>query len=230
MQGSTRPPNTVYHGTDSCFTRFNTENCLGAHFGTRRAAVDRLRSVGKLQIDFQVFPHKGRWWVREETYSSKAPFEHGPFDDENAALNFIEMAPKHRQPLAFEIDVYRPLVLPDLGTWTFNDVLNHIGRHMRDTLGDDIENAWGAWNRSSEEGWRVLKAAIRSAGFDCIAYTNETEDPGSTSWIVLDADKIHAKWQPGGRAQQCPSDDEPANPDEDEDAEMSGGRYLAERC
>ena len=46
-------------------------------------------------------------------------------------------------------------------------------------------------DESNEAGWRALHQSLTNAGFDCIAYRNETEDPGELSWIVWDHKKIH---------------------------------------
>lgn len=228
MQSETLPPHTVYHGTDANFTRFDVALSLGAHFGTLESARDRLRSTGRLKIVFQVYSHENKWWVREQTYSTKPPFEHGPFDTENAAVTFMDEAPKERTPLPFEIDIYRPLTLPDLGTWTFEMVANHLGRSHRDVFGDGIDAAWSAWNRSSEAGWKALKLAIEKAGFDSVVYRNETEDPNSLSWIVMDADRIHAKWRPGQESPSQNSEDDDLL-DEDVDARMRWDHREYER-
>jgi hypothetical protein len=196
MTSALKPPHTVYHGTDSSFEKFDLETCLGAHFGTRQAAIDRLRSTHRLKIDYQCYPSNGAWIVREQNWSNKPAFEHGPFEDQDAAECFILSAPQSRTPLAFEIDVYKPLELSDLGVWTFETMLTHLGREHRERFEHNLDRIWSAWNRSSTQGWTAIKAAIKEAGYDCIAYRNETEDPGSISWIVMDADKIHAKWRP----------------------------------
>lgn len=196
-----KPPSTVFHGTDSDFDRFDIDCSLGAHFGTKRSAIDRLRSTGRLKIEFQSYPNNGEWYVREMNWSNRPAFEHGPFDSEDDAECFCMTAPGERAPIAFEIDVYRPLEVPDLGTWEFNTVVQHLARNESDRLGSDWELVWSAWNRSNEAGWNALKACITEAGFDCLAYRNETEDAGSVSWIVMDADKIHKAWTPSMEAQ-----------------------------
>lgn len=191
-----RPPDTVYHGTDRKFDQFDLAGCLGAHFGTRKAAVDRLRSTGKLRIEYLPYRQPdGQWMVREQNWSNKEPFEHGPFACELDATGFMLHAPPHREPLQFEISVIRPLPLPDLGTWTFQIVLRHLEQQSIIIDGDGRIRT--AWNRSNEKGWTALKDELARLGFDCVCYTNETEDPGSISWIVFDAERIHPKWRPG---------------------------------
>jgi hypothetical protein len=197
MREDLLPNRTVYHGTDVCFKSFDVSTSLGAHFGTVKAASDRLKSTGRLEIEYQVYSSHGQWFVRELNWSNKPAFEHGPFDDCPSAECFIETAPKQRRPLAFEIDVYRPLELDDLGTWDFEIVFNELSRKHRESFGALLEPVWDAWRKSSHLGWESLKRAIEAAGFDSIAYVNQTEDPGSISWIVLRAEKIFPKWTPG---------------------------------
>lgn len=196
MTTETTPPRTVYHGTDRTFDGFDTSRCLGVHFGTFKAAKDRLRSTGRLYIEMNAHQDdQGRWWALEEGNPQANRIEHGPFDDEDAALNVVDMnSTQERRPLEFEIDVYKPLQTPDLGTWNFEAVFNHLcrGTEILDAHRPDL--VWNEWMRSSIAGWTALKEALAQAGFDSIAYQNETEDPGSISWIVLDASAIHLKW------------------------------------
>lgn len=193
MSTGLRPPNTVYHGTDAHFTAFDQTNCLGAHFGTHQAAVDRLRSTGRHQVDLTPYEDdQGRWWAIEDSTHNSPSFEHGPFEDEDTALTFCECADKKREPLGFEVDVFRPLVVEDLGTWEFQGITRFLQLHHPDM----DSSAWHtAWNQSNEEGWAALKSSLKAAGYDCIAYENQTEDPGSWSWIVWDNTKIHRDWR-----------------------------------
>lgn len=190
---SCKPPRTVFHGTDAGFDEFDTSNTLGAHFGTKKAAQDLLRNKGIQEIKF--FPWQDDddvWWALEENLHNRPRISHGPFEDEDAAITFCDLTPKLREPIAFEIDVYRPLELEDLGTWTFQIVTQHLERNFSDTFPDHDIEAWRrGWNESNEAGWRALHQSLTNAGFDCIAYRNETEDPGELSWIVWDHKKIH---------------------------------------
>lgn len=185
-----RPPPVVYHGTDCDFDQFDLDGSFGAHFGTQAAARQRLRHTGKLRVRYQPYQAgAGRWMVREQNCSGRAHFEHGPFVSRRAAEAFVLTAPVERAPLAFEIDVYRPLLLPDLGTWEFQTVFHAMAGQINADL------VWDAWNRSSQEGWDALKRQIEELGCDCVAYRNETEDRGSMSWIVLRPERIHHVWR-----------------------------------
>lgn len=188
-----RPPEIVYHGTDSQFEVFDQSNTLGAHFGTHDAAIDRLRSTGRALVELMPYEDDdGVWWAVECSTHNVTPFEHGPFSDEDATLTFIECFDKKRQPLAFELDVYRPLIMPDLGVWTFQAVTRFLQENHTDI---DCSNWNEAWNISNEQGWLAIKNSLEASGYDCISYVNETEDKGSISWIVWDNQKIHRDWR-----------------------------------
>lgn len=212
---SYRPPRTVYHGTDASFETFDTSRSFGAHFGTRKAGLDRLKSTGRSRIEYIPYKdHAGRWWALEEMLSNRPRFEHGPFTDESSTLDFIDNAPRQRQPLAFEIDAYRPLVLPDLGTWEFQSVVRQLQKQSPDTFGPCVDDWYLCWNRSSEAGWASVHQSLNEAGYDCICYLNETEDPGEPSWIVWDSSRIHPSWSPPPLARRVYEDEEMSFPQE----------------
>jgi hypothetical protein len=189
------PPRTVYHGTDAHFEQFDVSCSLGAHFGSCAAACQRMRDTGKHRIwYYPVEAEDGNgWMVREETRSSRPAFEHGPFDTMPEVESFIARAPQQREPLAFEIDIYRPLLLPDLGTWEFRGATRALAGVLPQI---DFDQVTAAWNAGTEAGWEALKAQLELCGHDSIAYVNEAEDPGSLSWIVLRAERIHHRWRP----------------------------------
>lgn len=197
---SLKPPSRVWHGTDADFDSFDTRTSLGAHFGTRQAAADRLRDTGRHRIDWTVYESDEGWMAMEETYRAKNGRAHGPFPSNEAAHTFCRENP-HRAPIEFEIDVYRPLEMPDLGTWTFEAVHAWLAKNHDGFPADAV---WDAWNRSTEGGWTALKAALKAERFDSIVYCNETEDAGSHSWIVFDADRIHrvADWRDAEQARE----------------------------
>lgn len=187
------PPRTVYHGTDAHFEQFDVERCLGAHFGTFEAASQRLRDTGRQRVWYTPYEDdEGSWIVREETRSSSSAFEHGPFDGLGAAEAFIASMPTKREPLAFEIDIYKPLLLDDLGTWEFQGVLRAVAQALPHV---ELDHIGRAWNDSSQAGWQALKQELEAQGFDSVAYVNQTEDVGNMSWIVLRAERIHHRWR-----------------------------------
>lgn len=188
-----RPPRSVFHGTDACFAEFDQTHSMGAHFGSAKAAQDRLRSTSRAQVTFEPYEDDdGQWWAIEEGTHNRPRFEHGPFEDENTAQTFCDLADTERKPLEFEIDVFKPLMVEDLGTWTFENVTRYLHQHHPEI---DASTWYGAWNRSTQAGWDAVKTSLKEAGYDCIAYTNLTEDPGSISWIVWDNTKIHRDWR-----------------------------------
>ena len=188
-----RPPRSVFHGTDASFSEFAQSHSLGAHFGTYQAAKDRLKSTRRDKVSLEPYEDDdGQWWAIEDGTHNRPRFEHGPFEDEAAAQTFCDLADTDRKPLEFEIDVFKPLIVEDLGTWEFAN----ITRHLRSLHPEIDSSGWyDAWNQSTECGWDAVKASLRAAGYDCIAYTNQTEDKGSVSWIVWDNSKIHRDWR-----------------------------------
>lgn len=190
-----RPPRTVFHGTDDVFIHFDTTASLGAHFGTRAAATDRMRDIGIHRLTLHPYQDEdGTWWAIEHSTGNHETPRHGPFESENLAQEHCD-SHTHRVPLAIELDCYRPLVMPDLGVWTFQVVTRHLQMEEAEKF-SDAEKWHTAWNRSNEAGWAAVHQSLTAAGYDCIAYANATEDPGSVSWIVWDASRIHFAWTP----------------------------------
>jgi hypothetical protein len=188
------PPPVVFHGTEilfdafDAFDAFDVEVCLGAHFGTEVSAVERLRTTGRLEIDFEVVEDDRGWLVLEALWVNVEPVEHGPFATEDDARSFIDFAPGNRTPRACSVEVCAPLELPDLGTWTFNALMAEMPKHPE--VGIDLSACWSEWEQSDARGWAALRNAINRAGYDSIVYRNEVEDRGSLSWIVFDPARI----------------------------------------
>jgi len=192
---SDRPPGIVHHGTDSLFEHFDISNSFGAHFGTREAAERRLRDLGHHRIRFEMVESEDDpdlSVILEFEWENLPPKIHGPFDKEEALIYMSKVRGELRPPLEFELDVFHPLELPDLGTWEFSGVLMTIEEVLP---GIDVEYVRDRWNQSSEKGWSALKGMIKAHGYDCVSYVNETEDPGSISWIVMDPERIHHGWR-----------------------------------
>lgn len=162
----------------------------GAGVRQRRAA-DRLRDTGRVRIDYSVYEDDDGWKAQEQTYGSRHGAVHGPFASEEEAEAHREAHP-NREPIEFEIDVYRPLEMPDEGTWTFEGVFAWLSRNQEEFAVCHKEHVWSAWNRSTEGGWTRLKQALKDMGYNSVTYVNETEDAGSRSWIVFDPERSTA--------------------------------------
>lgn len=185
------PLATVFHGSNRRFECLDGEDCLGMHFGTADAASARLKSVGhSAAVLHSVESDDGDWMVEEEVYAGEAPTMHGPFDDEQAAQAFVDAYESPRKPDAFSLTLKAPLMLTDLGQWTFNGVFRHLSDigFLQDAGERDV--IWEAWQRSDAQGWQALRAALQGRGFDSIAYVNEVEDAGSVSWIAFENDQV----------------------------------------
>lgn len=185
------PTDCVFHGTDKSFNEFEMSDCLGAHFGTRQAAQDRLSTTGRLKIQMQATENDdGGWIVEEFRFTNEDPIEHGPFEDESCAKTFMHLADPRREPLGFELDIGAPLILPDLGMWAFNTVFAHLSRIglFRDDA--ECDAVWDEWLTGDARGWAALRNALQARGYDSIAYINDVEDKHSMSWIALDPRQI----------------------------------------
>lgn len=185
------PGGELFHGTDYFFESFALCAALGAHFGTRQAAVDRLSATGRSVMDWEVVEDdEDQWLVQVEVWANRSPVVHGPFETEMSAHEYARTLDLRRKPLAFDLDVSAPLVLQDLGTWEFAAVVRALSEAFPDEAGQRIESWYLAWNRSDAAGWEILRAFIFERGFDCVCYQNLVEDPGQWSWIALDPASI----------------------------------------
>lgn len=185
------PQCTVFHGTDRKFSDFDMSDCLGAHFGTEDAAIARLQTTGRLKTPMTAVEcDNGQWIVEECPFIDDDPIEHGPFPDEGSAETFILTAEAKRKPFTFTLDIHAPLQIEDLGGWTFSGLLQHLA--SIDLLNEAAErdHIWSEWNSSNARGWTAMREAIFRRGYDSIAYTNDVEDKGSTSWIALRPEQI----------------------------------------
>lgn len=185
------PAGVVFHGSDRRFNGLDASDCLGMHFGTMEAAVDRLRTTGRLLADLTpVESADGSWMVEEDAHSDEPPVMHGPFEDEDSAQTFTMVYDASRTPEAFAVTLKAPLMLEDLGQWTFNSVFQHLAQI--DILDDEAQRdaIWNAWQTSDKAGWQALRAAIEQRGFDSIAYRNDIEDKGSFSWIAFHGHQV----------------------------------------
>lgn len=183
------PSGTVFHGTDRQFETLDVSDCLGMHFGTTEAAIARLHSTGRLHKQFTpVETDDGQWLVEEEAFVDADPVMHGPFESEDAAESFVDAVRGHdsqRKPLGFSLSVANPLMLEDLGQWTFPCVFRHLADI--DFLNEEAERdaIWNAWQTSDQLGWQAIRGALEKRGFDSVAYRNDVEDRGSISWIAF---------------------------------------------
>lgn len=90
---------------------------------------------------------------------------------------------KHLMALYARIE--KPIRLPDLGTWGFENVARHLDRRGLGLIDEaDYERAWNAFDQSAE-----LRAILLQKGWDGIVYANEVEGRGD-SFIVFEPGQI----------------------------------------
>jgi len=82
------------------------------------------------------------------------------------------------------LTINNPLRLPDLGTWASTEIASFAG------LGHEFIDSLHNFHDAEEERYATIRRELKSRGYDGIVYTNETEDPGSDSYIAFDPDQI----------------------------------------
>jgi diguanylate cyclase (GGDEF)-like protein len=186
-------PLAVYHWTDSEFDTFDTEGTGGSHFGTKQSALDRAGGIASIGYDIE---QDGKeYWV----YADSGPMDgqgQGPFKSDKEAKQFIAKQPKEIEPLSVYLSVKNPIRMPDLGVWNFGAIRDQLVRQDSITIkeGDRI---WDAWNKDDASGWSALKSVMTKYGYDGIIYTNEQEDVGSDSYVVLSPTQIKSTGNTG---------------------------------
>lgn len=189
------PDAVVFHGTDMDFDSFDFADCLGPHFGTHQAAVDRLRRTGRLTMPYSIEEGEaGQWFIEAQQFVNTAPLVYGPFNSEAEADRDARALDLKRKPIAYQLEIANPLQLDDLGQWTFNGLLYQLAQMNLLEDAYERDQMWEGWQRGDAHGWALMREALLARGFDSIAYSNGVEDPGSISWIVLDPDKITPAW------------------------------------
>lgn len=91
------------------------------------------------------------------------------------------------------LDIKKPLYLPDLNdNHGLDRLLGLIAvSEAGPAFGPEVQNRILAHEDETGEGFDLLAAELRSAGYDGIGYRNRHEDPGSMSWMCLSPDQLH---------------------------------------
>ncbi|OUM00051.1 hypothetical protein [Variovorax sp. JS1663] len=106
-----------------------------------------------------------------------------------AAARLHDIAGGEGEVREYEITFQNALEIVDLGTWGFPSVLREL-RSKGVLSAAQVDAAYEANNRSDMAGWAFIKDALQAAGYDALRYSNLVEDPGSESFIVLEAEQI----------------------------------------
>ena len=160
-------PAVVYHGTNSLgdFQVFRQNNDIGHHFGTAKAANDRLDFRDDQEVD------------NEYLGGTKMQQKFGG-----------------QRIYPVYLSIQKPFEMPDMGHWEPNDVVEQLEEQGFITGEDDkryrkeIMAVLTTGYRA--RGMEAARKLLQKLGFDGIRYQNESEDQGSTSWIALDPRQI----------------------------------------
>lgn len=200
----------VFHGTGSEFDTFDTSG-IGAHFGTKTSALDRMQRLGYLDITPTIEKDRdGSWYVSLDHGDGRS------FETEKEANEFAASLPAERAPIKAYLNIRKPLRLPDLGMWHFDMISRELEAKKLLTK-PEYEAAWKSNDRE-----KALANVLKKKGYDGIVYRNEVEDAGSDSYIAFDpnqiksADKNSGKFNPndssifGARPVAAPKPEEEA--------------------
>lgn len=118
-----------------------------------------------------------------------APFSHfGTRTAAKARLTGLggEMPEEARLISAF-LDIRRPLYLADINdghdAWNLAELMAASDHASFGTLPEELEDA-------DDDPWEKIRTACRAAGYDGFGYRNLHEDPGSMSWMILEASQV----------------------------------------
>jgi hypothetical protein len=171
----------VYHATRSRFESFDPGDQLGIHFGTEEAAQDRFSAIGGSEIEYAIDGDKDGFWVFDDQGSDGV----GPFRSKSEAAAYIKAQPQAFEPLAAMLHLNKVIQLPDdFGQWKFNGIGTWL-LHQGYITQAEYEMAWGQYQQE-----KALRELLVSKGYDGMAYENQVEGIGSTSYLVLDPSKI----------------------------------------
>lgn len=172
----------VYHATRSKFETFDPGEELGVHFGTGDAAQDRFSAIGGSSIDYEVEKDEdGSYWVFDDMGGDGV----GPFKSQRSADDYVKTQPQGFEPIAAMLHLDKVIELPyDFGQWKFNGIGTWL-LHQGYITKSEYEAAWKQYHQE-----KALRELLVSKGYDGMAYTNQVEGVGSTSFLVLDPSKI----------------------------------------
>jgi len=91
------------------------------------------------------------------------------------------------------LNIRTPLYLPDLNdNHSLDRLLGLIGAsEAKRRFGTSVRNRILAHENETGEGFEMLAAELRAAGYDGIGYRNHHEDPGSMSWMIFSPAQLH---------------------------------------
>ena len=193
-------PEVLYHGTTNDFSEFDNLYTIGQHFGTAKAANDRLKHIAYKR--------------RMQGFKN---------------LKEAEGVPEGANIMPVFVSLQNPLQAEDVGNWmdsaniavdnSENKQLSKNARKKLSELADELEDERSEFDLeelpyedfSDEDGnpapvpdwannWTVsdenrralreIRYILEEDGFDGIVYTNDVEDKGKNSYIVFDSENV----------------------------------------
>jgi len=193
-------PEVLYHGTTNDFSEFDNLYTIGQHFGTAKAANDRLKHIAYKR--------------RMQGFKN---------------LKEAEGIPEGANIMPVFVSLQNPLQAEDVGNWmdsaniavdnSENKQLSKNARKKLSELADELEDERSQFDLeelpyedfSDEDGnpapvpdwannWTVsdenrralreIRYILEEDGFDGIVYTNDVEDKGKKSYIVFDSENV----------------------------------------
>jgi 2'-5' RNA ligase len=203
-------PRVMYHsGTfDATVDDVFDTSGIGAHFGTKGAAQDRVggRVVDELIKSVAVAEeHVGptdddfKFWFTMEGYEDETLYDTEK-EAQEAGEQFAMTQAEHAEAFDEEavmtpvyLSIQKPLRLADQGHWTVEKTLLAVQRGqgaMRPFTDPERQRILDAGDIDSEEQWEALKRTIEQKGYDGIVYTNRFEDKGKDSYIAFRPEQI----------------------------------------
>ncbi|MFA5026617.1 MAG: hypothetical protein WC713_01980 [Candidatus Methylomirabilota bacterium] len=181
-QAGSKVRNIVYHSTPYDFTVFDMTGEVGAHFGTKQAAIDRATKTGATENDVDVTKGNGVYevWLDNDL--------HGEYPSK-AEADRVAKALRKREPMAVYLSIQNPLRMPDLGVWTSEGVRTFLS--VNNIITDsEADRVWEASRKSDVDGSNALRDVLEKHGYDGVVYKNDLEDAGSDSFIAFRPEQI----------------------------------------
>lgn len=199
----------VYHGTTVPFKKLEIKDSFGIHFGTLRAAHERIqkKSVENICIDIsdcyvpelnkKTSPYKLNEVIRNACSNKKERLEF------KAAYRIFQKSiryPNDKEHVERQLKFYLPFEYLEILNLKPSIIHSHIFRcHLNINNWYDCDDIyeWHEENNLNEifkcnerKTIPEIKQMLVDQGYDSIRYRNECEDEGSFSWIVFDTNDI----------------------------------------
>ena len=112
------------------------------------------------------------------------------FGSPRAAGQFAAGTMGHARKFPSVLRAENPLEMKDIGSWTPGKIHNELTR-----LGFDNKEIKAARMRpGGKTEIENLRDFIKEKGYDSIKYKNAVEDPGHTSYIIMDPSQVRVPW------------------------------------